>query len=225
MPPLTGDGVAVGPDFAAPGLGDVVADIGGERGLAHAGTAGEDDQVGRLQAAHHAVEVVEAGGDARQFAVALVGVRGHVDGGGERLGEALEAAVVAAGFGQFVKPALGVLDLGGGRIVDRRVEGDIDQVLADDDQRAADRQVIDGAAVVVGIDDGGGFGGEPRQVLAHRHAADIDIAVEEGLQRHRRGDLAGADQVARQLIDLLMDRLEEMLGVRGNRRRGRRPRC
>ena len=46
---------------------------------------------------------------------------------------------------------------------------------------------------------------------AERHAADVDIGVEEGLQRHRRGDLAGADQVARELVDLLVDRLEEML--------------
>ncbi len=61
---VDGDGMAVGLYFAAPGAGDVVADIGGERGLAHAGTAGDDDQVGRLQAPHHAVEIVEPGGDA-----------------------------------------------------------------------------------------------------------------------------------------------------------------
>jgi hypothetical protein len=49
--------MAVGADFASPGAGDVVGDIGGERGLAHAGTAGEDDQVRRLQAAHPRVEI------------------------------------------------------------------------------------------------------------------------------------------------------------------------
>ncbi len=85
----------------APGLGDVVGDVGGERGLAHAGTAGEDDEVGGLQAAHLGVEVGQAGGDAGQVAVALIGARGHVDGGGQRLREALEAAVVAAGLGEF----------------------------------------------------------------------------------------------------------------------------
>ena len=47
--------------------------------------------------------------------------------------------------------------------------------------------------------------------MADRHAADVDRGVEEGLERDRRRDLAGADQVARDLIDLLMDRLEEML--------------
>ena len=48
-------------------------------GLAHAGAAGEDDQVGRLQAAHLGVEVAQAGGDAGQMAVALIGGAGHVD--------------------------------------------------------------------------------------------------------------------------------------------------
>ena len=104
MPPLTVTVWPSGLHLAAPGPGDVVADIGGERGFAHAGAAGEDDQVGLLQPAHHAVEIVEAGGDAGQLAVALEGVRGHVDRGGERLREALEAAVITAGLGQLVEP-------------------------------------------------------------------------------------------------------------------------
>ena len=111
MPPFTVCDVAVGAHLAAPGLGDVVGDVGGERGLAHARAAGEDDEVGGLQPAHLAVEVVQAGGEARQLAVALIGARRHVDGGGERLREALEAAVVAAGLGELVEPPLGVLDL------------------------------------------------------------------------------------------------------------------
>ena len=147
------------------------------------------------------------------FAVALKGVRRHVDRGGERLRETLEAAVVAAGLGQLVEPALGVLDLVARREIDRRVEGDVDHVLADDDQRAADRQVVDGMAVVLGIDDGGRLGGQPRQVLAHRHAADIDVGADEGLQRDRGRHLAGADQIARKLIDFLVNRLEEMLRI------------
>ena len=48
----------------------------------------EDDQVGLLQAAHHAVEIIKAGGDAGKLSIALEGVRGHVDGRGERLREA-----------------------------------------------------------------------------------------------------------------------------------------
>ena len=46
------------------GLGGVEGDVGGERGLAHRGAAGEDDQVGGVQAAELLVEIDEAGGDA-----------------------------------------------------------------------------------------------------------------------------------------------------------------
>ena len=111
MPPLTVFDRAVGLLLALVGLGDVEGDVGRERGLAHGRASGEDDEVGGLQAAHLAVEVDEAGRDARELAVALVGFGRHVDGGGERVGEALEAAIVAAGFGEFVEPALGLLDL------------------------------------------------------------------------------------------------------------------
>ena len=191
-------------------LGDVVGDVGGERGLAHAGTAGDDDQVGGLQAAHLDVEVAQAGRDARQLAVALEGFGRHVDGDGERLRKALEAAVIAAGFGQFVQPALGILDLRPRREIHRRVEGDIDHVLADPDQIAAQRQFVDRAPVILGVDDGGGFGGEAGEVLADRHAADVGLGRHEGLQRDRGGDLAHPDQAAGGLVDGLMDRLEEV---------------
>ena len=57
---------AVGAGSPLIGLGDVEGDVGGERRLAHAGAAGEDHEIGRLQAAHVAVEVGEAGRDAAE---------------------------------------------------------------------------------------------------------------------------------------------------------------
>ena len=36
------------------------------------------------------------------------------------------------------------------------------------------------------------------------------LAFEERFERDRGGELSGADQVTRELIDLLMDRLEEV---------------
>ena len=208
---VDGGDMAVGPRLAAMRLGDVVGDVGGERGLAHAGAAGDDDQVGRLQAAHLGVEVLQAGGEAGQLAVALIGAGRHVDRGGQRLGEALEARAEAARLGDLVELALGVLDLLARREIDRRVERHIDHVLADADQVSPHREVGDGAAVVGGVDDGGGFGGEAGEILAGVEPADVHVGRQEGLQRDRRGDLAGADQVRGQLIELLMDRLEEML--------------
>ena len=43
-----------------------------------------------------------------------------------------------------------------------------------------------------------------------RETPDVDAGVEERLERDRRGELSGADQIARELIDLLMDWLEEV---------------
>ena len=118
-------------------LRHVVGDVGGERGFAHAGAAGDDDQIGRLQAAHLDIEIAQAGGNSRQLSVALKRFRRHVDGNGKRLRETLEPTVIAAGFGKLIQPALGILDLRARREVNRRVEGDIDHVGADVDQVAA----------------------------------------------------------------------------------------
>ena len=157
------------------------------------------------------VEIGQAGRQAGQAAVALIGARRHVDRGGQRLGEALKAGIVASGLGDFVEFALGLLDVVQRRRIDRRVVGEIDHVLADRDQIAADREVVDGAAIVLGIDDRGRFGGEPRQILIDRQAGDVEIARQERLQRHRGRELVGADQSAGELENALMDRLEEML--------------
>ncbi len=210
MPPSTVAMWPSGARLAAMGLGDVVGDVGGERGLAHAGAAGDDDQVGRLQAAHLGVEVFQPGGEAGELAVALIGAGGHVDRGGQRLGEALEALAEAAGLGDLVEPAFGFVDLLARREIDRRVERLVDHVLADADQVPPQRQVGDGVAVVGGVDDGGGLGGKAGEILAGVHAADVHVGRQEGLQRDRGRDLAGADQVAGELIELLVDRLEEM---------------
>ena len=62
---------------------------------------------------------VRAGGDAGQAAVALVGIAGHLDGGGQRGVEVEEALAVLVGLGQREQARLGLLDLLLGREVDR----------------------------------------------------------------------------------------------------------
>src|SRR6266581_5427271 len=135
-------------------------------------------------------------------------MRGHIDGCGEGLGETLEASIVSTSLRQLIESSLGVLDLIAWRKIDRCVVGDIDHALADLDQRAPDRQFVNGMAVILRIDDGRRLGGESRQVLADRETANIDACVKEGLECDRRSQLSRADQIARQLIDRLMDWLE-----------------
>ena len=163
-----------------------------------------------LQSAHLGIEVAQAGRDARQAAVALVGVCRHVDGGGQRIGKALEAAVITAGLGDFVEAFFRLLDLLRGEEFDRRVERLVHQILADADQVPAQRQIVDRASVILRIDDGGRFGCKAGEILRYRHAADVGLGRNERLQRHRRRDLVQPDQAAGDLVEVLVDRLEEM---------------
>ena len=128
---------AVGARSPFVGFGDVEGDIGGERRFPHARTAGEDDQIGGLEAAHIAVEIGQPGGDAAERTVAFISLRGHVHGDLQGFGKALEAAVVPPGLGDLVEAPLGLLDLLARARIDRRVIGDVDDILADRNELAS----------------------------------------------------------------------------------------
>src|SRR5262249_52498411 len=76
---------------------------------------------------------------------------------------------------------------------------------------APDREIVDCAAVVHRVDDGRRFGGKPGEVLSERQTGDVGLGRQERLQGYRRCQLAGANEAARDVVDLLMNRLEEML--------------
>src|SRR5208283_909720 len=120
----------------------------------------------------------------------------------------METAVVAAGFGDGVKLALSLLDLYAGRGLDAGVISRVDHFFADVDQLAAHREIMDGATVIDGVDDGGGLGGETRQILRNGHAAEVLLA-QKGLERDRGGEFSGADQLAGSLIDAAMNFFRE----------------
>ena len=203
---------AVGAGSAPIGLGDVEGDVGGQSRLAHAGTAREDDEVGRLEAAHVAVEIGKAGRDAAERPLALVGARGHVDSDLQRVGKALEAAVVTPGLGDLIEAPFGLLDLIARARIDGRVIGDVDDVLADRDQFAPHGEVVDVAAVVVGVDDGRRFASQAGEILRHGDAVDVMLA-EESFQRDRRRELAGANHRSGDLENAAMDLLDEMFAA------------
>jgi hypothetical protein len=130
----------------------------------------------------------------------------------ERRVEALEPLPVLVGLGEREEARLGLLDLLPGREIDGRIVGRVDQVLADQDQPAPYRQVVDGAAVVARVDDGRGVGRQAAEVLRHGKAG-IDRlgGLEERPERDGRGLLAGSDQLGGGLEDLLVQRIEEMM--------------
>ena len=165
---IDGVDVSIGAYLAAPGACDIVGDVRGKRGLAHAGAAGDDDQIGRLQAAHLTVEILESGCQTGQLSLALIGARRHVDGGRQCSLEFLKSAAITSDLGELVEASLRILDLVARREVDGRVEGDVDHVLADVDQLAPDREIVDRAPVIHRVDDGRRFGGKAGEVLSQR---------------------------------------------------------
>ena len=149
-------------------FGDVEGDVGRERRLAHRRAAGEYDQVGALKAAHHAVQIYQSRGETGQAAIAFVGSRRHFDGVGRRVAERHEAGAVFALVGKAEEARLHGLDLVLRRRVDGRIVGQIDHVLADDDQLPANRQIVDGASIGLRIDDRRRRSSEPSQILCDR---------------------------------------------------------
>jgi hypothetical protein len=153
----------------------------------------------------------EPGRDAGEPAIPLEGSRGHVDRGGQGFREALKPALHSAGLGKLIELAFRRLDLVARRSLDRRVVGGVHHLLADEDEAPARRQIVDRAAVILGIDDGRRLRREPREVLGQRQGPEIDLA-DMRAQRDGSCDLAGFDQRAGHLVDLAVDAVEEMLG-------------
>ncbi len=199
---IDGLGMAVGSDIAPPGLGDIIGDIGDERGLAHGRAAGEDDQVRTLQPAHLPVEIVQVRGHAREPAIALEGFAGHLDRGIECGAKGLEAAVITALFRQLEQLALDLFDLLDRRHLDIAVIGDRDHFLAHHDQVAPDGEVIDGLAIISGVEHRRRLRRQAREVLHHGDIGQ-QLVGQVGLERCRFRRLAGADDLAGQLIDRL----------------------
>jgi len=164
-----------------------------------------------VKPAQQPVEIDESGRRAGEPTVALIGLLDHLDGAGERRGELLPAGVDAAVFGELVEPVLGFLDLVRRGLVERTVVGVVHHLLADGDQRAPQRQVVDRPPVVLGIDDGHGGACEPGQILAAAGFLQTLVALEIMLESHGVRDLPALDHAEDGVVDAAMHRQEEML--------------
>ena len=189
---------------------DVEGDIGDEGRLAHGRTSSQNDQVGRLKAAHLPVESLKPRRDAGQAAIAILGRGRHLNSQIDRVAERLEAAIVTPGLCEFEEPALGILDLHLRLHVERGVIGQIDDVFAETDQRAANGEVVDRAAIVAGVDDGRRLGRKPGEILGDRQIADPLFGRQEGFDRDRIGDLAHPHHFGDLREDVPMQRFVEI---------------
>ena len=107
-------------------------------------------------------------------------------------------------------PGLRPLSLFCGRLIQRRVVGRVAHVLGEGDERPAHMQVVDGAAIVPGVDDGHGGAREAREVLAAARFGERLVVLEEGLERHRVRSLPAPDHLHHGGIDAAVHGQEEM---------------
>ena len=136
---------------------------------------------------------------------------GHLDRRHQRALELLESAFDLPDAGQLEQLVLGGFDLSRSRLVEIRLVGVVDDVLAEIDQLPAQEQVVDRAAVMFGVDDVERIG---RQLGQIAHAADLGqslVLLEIALERRRAGLLAALDQRAGGVVDARVRRLHEML--------------
>src|SRR5688572_15746464 len=147
-----------------------------------------------MEAAQKLVHVGEAGRDAGRLAAPLERRLGLQDGVREAALEGLEAAFRAARLGEVEEPFLGDLDLRRGVELEVVLVGVVDDGLADVDELAADEEVVDRAAVVLGVDDRDDVGGEPSEIGAAAERAERLVLVEERLEADRVRDLAALDE-------------------------------
>ncbi len=117
---------------------------------------------------------------------------GQFHGAAQAFGEIDRALAVFGAFADAIERLFRLLDLRLGRLVVRRLIGGIDDVLADADQDAAHREVVQDARQVAHIRDRGrGL----RQTGEIGMAADLDqagIGLHRGMQRQRRQHHAAA---------------------------------
>ncbi len=196
--------------FAQQGLGGAEGDLRGERGLAHAGAAGEDQQIRAMQAAGLGIEVAQAGGEAGDAAGGGEGAAGGHDRLGQRLLEGDEAALGAAVLGEVEESLLGGLELHLGVELGLGAEGAVHHLLADVDQLAAQPAVVDHAAVFAGVDDA-----DHRREQLGQVGRAADLVQQAGMLEFRAqgddvGELAGLAAALDGAVDAAVHRIGEM---------------
>ncbi len=199
------EGIAV---FIGQGAGGVEGDVGGQCGFAHRRTTGEDQQVGRVQAAEHFVEVDQTGGNTHHVA----GILKRLLGADQRIGngefEGLEPALGVAIGGEAEELLLGHLHLGDAGEFGLVVEGAVDGGFPHRDQPAFNSEIANNLRIVVNVDDRGGGGDEAGEILIF----DPFLTDEMVLQRDGVGDESLIVELLDGLEDALVDDGIEILG-------------
>jgi hypothetical protein len=149
----------------------------------------------------------------REAAVALIGGVGHVDGIGRGPQERLEAALGGPALGQLIEALLGGDDLVARFLIGLGAAGAIGDVAAERDEFAPHRKVVDHLRIVARREGRDRRPGKAHEIGRPAQLAQPRIVLQEGLERHRRGESVLLDARDRDLVDAAVDGVEEMLGL------------
>jgi hypothetical protein len=190
----------------------IKADIGGQRGLAHARPTGQDHEVRGLQAAQPAVEAPEPCGHASDAAVVVERQLGAFGSPAQRLVQGLHPAPSVSCLGELEQTAFGLFDniRRASLMLQPEVIGITQDLLAQRDQLAAHIQVMDRAAVILGIDDRDDASGKIGEIFRTTDMRKVVVLLKIVLQGDRTGHLAALGQLENRLIQALMHRNKEM---------------
>ena len=189
----------------------VGCDGDGECRLAHARPPGKDHQIRALQPAELVVEVDQAGGHAGHAAVLVVRRFDQGNGAGQDGREPAKTTFELAFLGQHEQPLLGRLDLLAAALRQGRIVRLVDQLLADMDQPALERQVVQQPTILLGIDDALGRAREPGKVLRPVQFPQGLVILERELQGYVIGEPPAFDEPRHCSEDSAMHWLVEML--------------
>jgi len=123
-----------------------------------------------------------------------------------------EPAFVGAGRREIEKVPFRRLDLLRRRALEIVAIGVVDDILADGDELAAQIEVVNGAAIVLGIENGDDRGGQAHEILCAADLGERAVLIEQILERHRIGDLAALDEARDGGEDAAVNGLGEMFG-------------
>ncbi len=192
--------------------GGVLRDVDSEGGFAHGGARGDDDELGLLEAAGHAVEFGEMGGEASDLAAFLIEVVDGFEGAGDDVVNARKAAGDALlrdfeqrGFG-------GVEDFEGFFAL---VGGASDGGGADVDELAEKGFVLDDADVFFDGEAAGQAFGERGEPGDAADGFDFLVAGKLLAEGDDVDDMVAVDELAHAGEDTLMGSEGEVIGAEG----------
>ena len=186
--------------------------LDGERGFAHAGAPGEDEEIGGMHAAELGIDIAQPGRQAGDVAGAAEGALGALDRIGERALEGDEPALRPAARRELEQRLLRGLDLLAPFELRFHAEGAVHHGLAEIDELAPQPGIVHRAAVFAGIDDADHGGEELREIGGAADLVEDAGMLEFRLQGDAVGELALLDPARDGLVDAAMDRVREMLG-------------